>query len=76
MKDLIFDKEFSQTMRINLEIIRDSIISLEEGVSNRPTFSEGQGAPGGGVTTKLYLDTQNDRLYVDVDGTYKYAGLV
>lgn len=33
------------------------------------------GAPGATVTSKFYVDTTANRLYVRVAGTYRYAAL-
>lgn len=45
---------------------------LQKGKAN---ITSGAGAPGSDLDDDLYVDTTNNRLYVNVNGTWKYTAL-
>ncbi len=67
MKDLDFNIS-DPNAKINFQIIRDELIA-------RPKMTTGSGAPSGGSSGDLHTDTTNNRLYVNVAGTWKYTAL-
>lgn len=72
MKD--FDYNVSDPkVRVNLEIIQKSVSALETGKAN---ISSSTGAPGGGGHNDLYIDNGANRLYVNVNGVWKYTVLI
>ena len=72
MKDYDYKLE-DDNARKNFQITKDAIEGAQDAVA--VIISSGAGAPSSSVTTWLYVDTDNDRLYVKVGSTYKYASL-
>jgi len=81
MKDLNF-QSFDKDMQIALQIIKETIEVNEALISTlqiiqatKATISRGTGAPSGGNDKDLYIDDSTDRLYININGTWKYTAL-
>jgi hypothetical protein len=72
MKDLDFTNVSDPHVVTNFQIVRDEIVSLE---NTRAVITKGNGAPAAGNEADLHIDYQNNRLYANVNGTWKYTAL-
>lgn len=91
MKDLDYRIEDKEVLHNNFWIISEEITENENAiatntsdiaantsdVATKATITRGTGAPSGGSDKDLYIDDTggSEKLYVNVNGTWKYTAL-
>lgn len=71
MKSLDYNFNF-RSYKSTLWIFKQAVEGLENGKAN---ISSNAGAPSSMGTNDIVIDTDNNRVYFNVDGTLKYATL-
>lgn len=75
MKDLNFKDIKEKPIRDDIQIIKGAIEDNEDDIDTKPTITRSSIAPTGGNDKDLHVDDSANRLYVNVNGTWKYTSL-